>query len=59
MFCPMMFNNTDGNGIKCVRAECAWWDEEQGMCCIPDMAKSLDFILERVSDISAVVEHMG
>lgn len=34
--CPMI------NGVSCKKNECAWYDEEMGVCCIKTAARALD-----------------
>lgn len=47
----------DENAFKCLKEECAWWNEESGRCAIFVGFTNLEFIKLRLEMIEAKMPH--
>ena len=59
MLCPLFrVTKTTKDGevewhlSDCLKEECAWWNETQGMCAVKDLAQQLGYISSDLTQIS-------
>jgi len=59
MKCPLLIlaytyvpGPTAENVGDCIKEECAWWNETQGMCAVKDLAQQLGYISSDLTQIS-------
>lgn len=50
MICPILSSGKE-TFINCQQKDCALWEEEFGMCCIKEAAKSVEAMANYVSEI--------
>jgi len=62
MKCPLLCIMTGGRakGYKsvvedCLLTECAWWNEEKGICAIPVIAKELSRLQVKIKPREAII----
>ena len=46
--CPLMAKD-------CLEEQCAWWDEDEERCAVPQMVRELDRLVDRVNDVELLL----
>jgi|WetSurMetagenome_2_1015567.scaffolds.fasta_scaffold01177_23 hypothetical protein len=65
MICPLIlagiFASPGASGVfekaspNCQEDQCAWWDENEERCCVPQLARELDRLVDRVNDVELML----